>query len=52
MDISKVQFLNKKQLSFLAENCKALVDNNVVHLLKDDKGKKIRKCQKKVSFLG
>lgn len=34
MDISKSQFLNSKQLKFLSENAKAIVDKKMIKKLK------------------
>ncbi|CAH2001255.1 unnamed protein product [Acanthoscelides obtectus] len=36
MDISKAQFLNKKQLQFLSENVKTLTQDDLLQQLKDD----------------
>lgn len=36
MDISKVQFLNGKQMHFLSENRKVFVDKSILNRLKED----------------
>lgn len=50
MDISKVQFLNKKQMSFLGENSAAMVDKQILKALKDSDQKILRKYELSVSF--
>ncbi|RZB40094.1 DNA-directed RNA polymerase I subunit RPA1 [Asbolus verrucosus] len=49
MDISKVQFLNKKQLDFLADNSKAMVDKDVLKSLRDEDQKRIKSHKKKLN---
>lgn len=51
MDISKVQFLNEKQLSFLADNSKVMVDKKVLKMLKDEDQKKIKAHKEKVRIV-
>lgn len=34
MDVTKAQFLKKKQMDFLADNCKAIVDKKAIRELK------------------
>jgi hypothetical protein len=47
-DVMKAQFLKKKQLPLLAENCKA-IKNFPVEILQDDEtSSSIAKCKKKV----
>lgn len=50
MDISKVQFLNEKQLGFLADNSKALVDKSLLKMLKHDNDKAVKAHKKRVSI--
>lgn len=38
MDISKAQFLKKKQFPFLSENANAIVDNDIIKTLKKSEG--------------
>lgn len=49
MDISKVQFLNEKQLGFLSENTKALVDDKVLTAVKDGHQKMVKKHNNKLN---
>ncbi|KAJ3652064.1 hypothetical protein Zmor_018061 [Zophobas morio] len=49
MDISKVQFLNEKQLGFLADNSKALVDKSLLKMLKHDNDKAVKAHKKRIS---
>jgi hypothetical protein len=44
----KAQFLKKKQISFLAENCKAMKNFPVESLQDDETSTCIDKCKKKV----
>jgi hypothetical protein len=48
MDISKVQFLNEKQLGFLADNAKGMVDKKVLKSLKDEDQALIKEHKKRV----
>lgn len=48
MDISKVQFLNEKQLNFLADNAKAMIDRNVLKKVKDEDEVAVKTYKKKV----
>ncbi|PNF38093.1 DNA-directed RNA polymerase I subunit RPA1, partial [Cryptotermes secundus] len=47
-DVMKAQFLKKKQIPFLAENCKALKNFPVESLQDDETSSCITKCKKKV----
>jgi hypothetical protein len=47
-DVMKAQFLKKKQIPFLAENCKALKNFPVESLQDDETSTCIAKCKKKV----
>lgn len=38
MDISKAQFLKKKQFPFLAENAGVIIDSNTIKTLKKSEG--------------
>lgn len=35
MDVTKAQFLRRKQMDFLADNCKVIVDKKTIKQLKD-----------------
>lgn len=37
MDVSKVQFLNEKQIDFLVNNRKAIIDKGILKELQDNK---------------
>jgi hypothetical protein len=47
-DVMKAQFLKKKQISFLTENCKAIKNFPVESLQDDETSSCIAKCKKKV----
>ncbi|EFA05003.1 DNA-directed RNA polymerase I subunit RPA1-like Protein [Tribolium castaneum] len=42
MDISKLQFLNSKQLVFLADNSKGMIDKKALKMLKDEHQKSVK----------
>lgn len=59
MDVTKAQFLRKKQMDFLADNCKVIIDKKTIKQLKkvedygklDEHVKKVRKRVKKSLYL-
>lgn len=49
MDVTKAQFLKKKQMAFLADNCKTIIDKETIKQLKETEDyEKLKEHIKKV----